>query len=270
MSSMEFTREQLIAQVRIDVDAGCWEFTGKRDAYGYGRMFSANSELKAHRVFYEAWVEDVPENLFVRHGLTDQKCIGHACCFPFHLRLSPYRRKLGVALAPSETYIRRSAMLSQIKVLPQTGCWQFQGSSDRGGYGRLFIGDKEQKANEAFFEEWAGAVPNDQFLLPCFPQCIGRRCCNPAHWQVRPKTWKRPDPVLSRVLPVSASVVIVPATVAIHSQPPVRVCPNGHLMTPENIVTENRKGHPKIRCRICRRKSWSKNSARRSAAGLHT
>ena len=53
---------------------GPWEYTGKRDVYGYGRIFSGNRELKAHRVFYEAWIEAVPEGLFVRHGLGDQAC----------------------------------------------------------------------------------------------------------------------------------------------------------------------------------------------------
>jgi hypothetical protein len=91
---------------------------GKREAYGYGRLFSGNRKLKAHRVFFEVWIEAVPRGLFVRHGMTDQKCIGHACCFPFHLRLSPNNRKMDIVLAPSETYTRKFEMFSQITVMP--------------------------------------------------------------------------------------------------------------------------------------------------------
>jgi hypothetical protein len=29
-------------------------------------------------------------------------------------------------------------------------------------------------------------------------------------------------------------------------------------MTPENTVVEQRKGHPKTRCRTCRQQSWRK------------
>lgn len=36
--------------------------------------------------------------------------------------------------------------------------------------------------------------------------------------------------------------------------PKKRRCQKGHLIAIENIVVENRKGHPKIHCRICRRK----------------
>jgi hypothetical protein len=50
-----------------------------------------------------------------------------------------------------------------------------------------------------------------------------------------------------------------------------KTCPKGHLITLEsNIVIEHRKGRPKVRCRICRKESWRKNSARRAKLGLHT
>ncbi len=100
-----------------------------------------------------------------------------------------------MVMVPSETYARRFEMFSQIQVIPQTGCWEFQGSTDRGGYGRLFVGGKERKAHDVFFEEWVGPVPPDQFLYPYIQNCIGRSCCNPTHWQLRSKIWKRLDPI---------------------------------------------------------------------------
>ena len=47
---MEFTVKQLLKQVLPDTE--CWEFRGPRNADGYGRMYSGDKELKAHRVFY--------------------------------------------------------------------------------------------------------------------------------------------------------------------------------------------------------------------------
>jgi hypothetical protein len=113
-------------------------------------------------------------------------------------------------------------------------------------------------------------VPDNQFLFPYLHECIGRNCCNPAHWQLRPKTWKRLEPIPSRAAPVSGAVITIPATVEIQNLPSLKICPNGHPMTPENTVMENRNGHPKARCRTCRQESWRKHSARRSAKGLHT
>jgi hypothetical protein len=33
-------------------------------------------------------------------------------------------------------------------------------------------------------------------------------------------------------------------------------CKAGHLLTPDNVVIENRKGRRFERCRICRREAW--------------
>ncbi len=268
---MAFSREQLLSRVRIIPQKGCWEFKGKRDVYGYGRIFSGNRELKAHRVFYEAWIEAVPEGLFVRHGLGDHACIGHACCFPFHLCLSPNSRRTDMLMAPSKTYAQRFEMFSQIQVIPQTGCWEFGGSVDRGGYGRLFVGGKERKTHDVFFEEWVGPVPPDQFLYPYIQNCIGRNCCNPTHWQPRSKIWKRLDPVpyLASHVP-GETAPSVGAGLRLPNDGSFKLCPKGHLMMPANIVVENRKGHPKERCRTCRQESWRKNSARRANAGIHS
>jgi hypothetical protein len=45
--------KQLLSLIRVLPKTDCWEFKGARDAYGYGRIYSNNKELKAHRYFYE-------------------------------------------------------------------------------------------------------------------------------------------------------------------------------------------------------------------------
>src|ERR1017187_10219855 len=85
---MEFTVKQLLNQVLVLPDTECWEFRGPRNADGYGRMYSGNKELKAHRVFYEACEGPVPAGMFLQHHLPAGQCIGHACCNPDHQRVS--------------------------------------------------------------------------------------------------------------------------------------------------------------------------------------
>ena len=63
--------------------AGCWEWNGKRNKYGYGR-FSAKrlgiTETMAHRVMYELYVGPIPDGLMIRH-----KCDNPPCVNPAHL-----------------------------------------------------------------------------------------------------------------------------------------------------------------------------------------
>jgi hypothetical protein len=146
-------------------------------------------------------------------------------------------------------------LINQVQVLPDTGCWEFRGTRDSYGYGRMYSGDKELKAHRVFYEACEGPVPAGMYLQHHLPagQCIGQACCNPDH-------------LLVTNSPKAAPPVQVTST------PPVqfKTCPKGHPMTPENTVIEKRNGHPKARCRTCRQESWRKNSAQRSAKGLHS
>jgi hypothetical protein len=114
-------------------------------------------------------------------------------------------------------------------------------------------------------------IPPDQFLYPYIQNCIGRNCCNPTHWQRRPKIWKRLEPVPYLAAPVfDEKTTIVGAAVKSPHPTSSKVCPKGHLMTATNTVIENRNGRPKQRCRTCRQESWRKNSVRRANAGIHS
>jgi hypothetical protein len=117
--------------------------------------------------------------------------------------------------------------------------------------------------------EWDGPVPDDMFLFPFLDRCIGRKCCNPAHWQMRPKVWKREDvPYLTQPRSeIDKSEFLSQET---RPLPLPKTCMKGHPMTPKNTVIENRNGHPLARCRTCRQQSWKENSSKRSSKGLHT
>jgi len=139
-------------------------------------------------------------------------------------------------------------LLSQVRVLPDTDCWEFRGNRSADGYGRMYSDNKELKAHRVFYEICEGPIPDGMYLQHHLPAdlCIGHACCNPDH------------------LRVSNSPKAFPPTVQL------KTCPKGHPMTPENTVTEQRNGHPKARCRTCRQESWRKNAAKRSAMGLHS
>ena len=91
---MELTPKNLVNLIQVLPYTKCWQFTGSLDAYGYGRLYSGNKEVKAHRAFYEAFEGPLPDGKYLQHHLPPERCIGHACCSPDHLQLanSPKRR----------------------------------------------------------------------------------------------------------------------------------------------------------------------------------
>ena len=146
-------------------------------------------------------------------------------------------------------------LISLVQVLPDTECWEFRGPRNADGYGRMYSGNKELKAHRVFYEVCEGPVPAGMFLQHhlAADQCIGHACCNPDHQRISNSPKVAPSVQLKAALPAQ-----------------FKTCPKGHPMTPENTVAEQRNGHPKARCRTCRQESWRKNSARRSAMGLHS
>ena len=88
---MNFTRNQLFAMIKVIPATDCWEFQGKADKNGFGRIYADNREYKAHRVFYEEWVETLSKVQYLHHHLPPEKCIGERCCNPSHMMVDEVR-----------------------------------------------------------------------------------------------------------------------------------------------------------------------------------
>lgn len=69
-------------RVRLVPDTGCWEWTGPRNACGYGTTNVENRSALAHRVAWELLRGPIPDGLLVCH-----KCDNPPCCNPDHLFL---------------------------------------------------------------------------------------------------------------------------------------------------------------------------------------
>lgn len=72
-------REDLLDQVLIDEQTGCWLWEGKCNNAGYGRL----GRQFVHRLAYEVWIGPIPEGVKVDHVCNVRKCLN-----PLHLRLA--------------------------------------------------------------------------------------------------------------------------------------------------------------------------------------
>lgn len=64
----------------VILESGCWQWTGRTDRYGYGRIQSFGQALQAYLVAYEAWRGPVPDGLELDH-----LCRVRICVNPDHL-----------------------------------------------------------------------------------------------------------------------------------------------------------------------------------------
>ena len=73
-------QERFLAKVNIPANQKeCWEWTASKNKDGYG-FFRASKFSRAHRVAYELFVGDIPEEMVVAH-----KCDNPSCVNPSHL-----------------------------------------------------------------------------------------------------------------------------------------------------------------------------------------
>lgn len=76
--------------------SGCWEWRGRLDRSGYGRLRVGDSMHGAHRASYEVFMGPIPTDLTIDHLCRNPKCINPAHLEPVTMRENTLR---GVALS---------------------------------------------------------------------------------------------------------------------------------------------------------------------------
>lgn len=82
--SSDRMKEKIFSKTR-KVRYGCWIWEGSRSPSGYGVIFNGLKSAPAHRVSYEIFKGEIPEDKFVLHSCDNPPCIK-----PAHLRIGTH------------------------------------------------------------------------------------------------------------------------------------------------------------------------------------
>lgn len=124
-------------------------------------------------------------------------------------------------------------ILDKVSTEPMSGCWLWEKSLTKKGYGHTWDGEKVRSAHRLSYEAFKGPIPEG---LQLDHKCRTRSCVNPDH--------------LEAVTPQENTLRSPIAPCAVHSRK--THCPNGHALVEGNLhMPTLRRGSR--RCLICRR-----------------
>ncbi len=103
-------------KVEMDPETGCWHWQGATQSGGYGTINiqteRGRSNTTAHRLFYVAFVGDIPQGETVHH-----KCGTRSCVNPAHLEAISQRENAAEMFERSALHARIEAAESYIDEL---------------------------------------------------------------------------------------------------------------------------------------------------------
>ena len=136
----------------------------------------------------------------------------------------------------------------KITINPDTGCWEWTGARDRGGYGSVNWEGSARGAHRVVYTLLVGQVPGDLELDHVRARgCVFRHCVNPGHL----------EPVTVKVNRQRQRLSILTALNAAKTH-----CSNGHEFTEENTrIRVDGARECKTCSRLKTRKAYRKNAA---------
>jgi hypothetical protein len=96
------------AKIQIDDNTGCWNWTGSKDAAGYGLCFFRGKTERIHRVMFAMHIGPVPRGKARCDSQVHHKCRNTSCCNPGHLQLVSQRQNVLEGVSPVALNARKT------------------------------------------------------------------------------------------------------------------------------------------------------------------
>ncbi len=191
--------ERFWAKIKVGGPDECWEWIAWRDRSGYGEIVIAGRKRRSNRVALQLFLgREISEGMGACHS-----CNNPPCSNPAHLSEGTQRQnnafriqkgrsrggKTGRQLTKRHdgyrSIIKQSdptgekRFWSKVKILGEDDCWEWQGGTGRGGYGRFKLDGRTGHAHRAALSYSLGR-PLGERMFACH-RCDRRICCNPRH-----------------------------------------------------------------------------------------
>lgn len=203
-----------------DVDfslGGCWEWVSLLDNRGYGKKKFGGKIYQAHRLMFRATHGDIPRDANLKNICGSKSCVN-----PEHWEV--YRNW------DSDTPLRDRFFADLEKV--DSGCWEWCGTTNEDGYGRISDGTSSVAAHRFSFEFFHHPILDNQFFV-CHT-CDNPSCVNPDHLFLGTNDDNQRDKCEK----------------GRHWNSAKTHCKRGHLLGGENLKID---AHGKRQCRECNR-----------------
>ncbi len=156
---------RFVRYIEKDPVMGCWNWTG---GGSIGHSQFGISQGQVHSVHRAAWLlfrGDVPKGKYVV-----RTCPNPLCVNPAHHELSATRtQREHTAIGDLMLKVQRNV---------DTGCWEFIGGTDTGGYGQVYVNGQLSKAHRVSWELFNQYPAGDKMVCH---KCDNPRCVNPSH-----------------------------------------------------------------------------------------
>lgn len=139
--------------------------------------------------------------------------------------------------------------MNKIEINTTTGCWDWRGYVDGGGYGRITINGKQESAHRVFYALKINSIPRGRARnIPQIDHlCKNRKCCNPDHLEL---------------VSFKENILRGNSPSALHARQVI--CKRGHILPiSPNYYKKNSKRQERI-CLLCRKEIENSIERKRS------
>lgn len=101
--------------IKIKKTNNCWLWTGSSNSWGYGSFWLNGRKVQSHRVSYELFREDIPEDMVIDH-----LCRNRLCVNPSHMEVVTLGENVLRGECPAAINLRKTHCNKGHELIPKS------------------------------------------------------------------------------------------------------------------------------------------------------